>query len=93
MWEIAGKQLTSRLFVGTASYPSPNILEQSIKASATNVITVSLKRQAPMKTKHNPFWELLQRNDCFVLPNTAGCHTAKEAIPMAQLGRDIFATY
>jgi len=85
-------ELTSRLFLGTARYPSLAVLQAAIKKSETEVVTTSLRRQNPSQKGGKSFWNKLQQLDCWVLPNTAGCHTANEATTLAQMSREIFQT-
>ncbi len=89
MLKIAGKEINSRLFVGTALYPSPQIMLDSIKASEADIVTVSVRRQG---LGGENFWKQLQQLDCHWLPNTAGCHSAKEAITTAEMAREVFQT-
>lgn len=89
--KIADKTIQSRFLLGTAQYPSPQILQQAITAAATEIITVSIRRQSP-QIKTNPFWQLIKSLDCHILPNTAGCFSAKEAVFAAKIARDLFAT-
>ena len=91
-WNVYGRDLTSRFLIGSAQYPSPAILEQAVKASHAEVITVSLRRQSPDKKGGHQFWELLRNLGLTVLPNTAGCHSAKEAVALAEMSREIFST-
>ncbi|MBW0157213.1 thiazole synthase [Sedimentimonas flavescens] len=84
-----GTELSSRLFLGTAQYPSPAILAEAIRASGTEVITVSLRREGP---GGGGFRDLIAATGCRVLPNTAGCHTAREAITTAHMAREVFGT-
>lgn len=91
-WDIAGKTLSSRLFIGSALYPSPEIMCNAIEASASEVVTVSLRRQNPSENAGGQFWDIIKNTGLHILPNTAGCHSAKEAITTAQMGREIFAT-
>ena len=91
-WSVYGTELSSRLFLGTARYPSPAIVEAAIEASKTDVITVGLRRQAPSEGGGDSFWGFLKEQNCHVLPNTAGCATAKEAVTLAQMSREIFET-
>lgn len=91
MWEIEGKSFSSRLMIGSALYPSPDIMEKSIKASGSQIVTVALRRQSATNLKGgNQFWDIIKSLDVTVLPNTAGCHTAKEAITTALMAREIF---
>lgn len=79
----------SRFLLGTAGYPSPDILQQAIAASGTEIITVSLRREGAAGAA---FRELLTDLDVRILPNTAGCHTVKEAVTTAQMARELFNT-
>jgi len=91
-WTIAGQQLQSRLFIGTALYPSPDIMRQAIIASGAEVITVSLRRQAAQGHEGKAFWDYVKDLGKHLLPNTAGCRTAREAVTFAQMAREVFAT-
>jgi len=91
-WQIGGKTLNSRMFIGSALYPSPAIMEESIKASGSQVVTVSLRRQGVNKGTGEGFWKIIRELGVEVLPNTAGCHSAKEAITIAQMAREVFGT-
>jgi len=90
-WKIEGKEFDSRLMIGSALYPSPDIMEKSIIASGSQIVTVALRRQSATNLKGgNQFWDIIKNLDVTVLPNTAGCHTAKEAITTALMAREIF---
>lgn len=89
--EIYGTSLASRLFLGTAQYPSPAVLSDAIAACDTEVITVSLRRET-VAGSGDGFWQSLRSSGAHVLPNTAGCHTVQEAVTTAQMARDIFDT-
>lgn len=92
---IAGQKLDSRFFIGTALYPSPSVMQQSIVASQAQVVTVSLRRQMAAGQKGNnnqSFVEFIRGLDAHLLPNTAGCHSAKEAILTATMARELFNT-
>jgi thiazole synthase len=91
-WNIGGKILTSRMFIGSALYPSPAIMEESIKASGAQVVTVSLRRQGVNKDAGEGFWKIIRDLGIEVLPNTAGCHSAKEAVAIAMMAREVFKT-
>ena len=91
-WTLAGKELDSRLLIGSALYPSPQIMQDAIRASASQVVTVSLRRQNPKAAGGNDFWQLLKELNVELLPNTAGCHSVKEAITTAQMARELFDT-
>ena len=93
MWTIAGKTCHSHILLGTAQYPSLEILDKAIQASKTEIITVSLKKENPYEHKKNAFWESLKQFKGNILPNTAGCKSAHEAIELAQMSREIFNTH
>lgn len=84
-----GTDLRNRLLLGTAQYPSPEILRAAIAASGTEVITVSLRREG---AGGSAFRDILKDSGCRILPNTAGCHTAREAVTTAQMAREVFGT-
>lgn len=93
MWQIAGKELGSRMFLGSAQYPSPDSLRESIRRSGTEVVTFSVRRQAAGDvTAAAAFWDLIRSSGVRILPNTAGCRSSREAITTAQLARDLFDT-
>ena len=92
MWKLADKLLTSRLLIGTAQYPSLDILSQAIKNSGTEIITVSLHRQSPQQKGGETFWNTIKELNCHLLPNTAGCRDANSAIMTAEMAREIFQT-
>jgi len=84
--------LNSRLLLGTARYPSPAILAQAIRAAKTQIVTVSLRREAGGSRGGESFWTLIRESGARVLPNTAGCRTVKEAVTTAQMAREVFGT-
>jgi thiazole synthase len=92
MSSFYGIELTSRLLLGTARYPSPAVLLEAIKASGAEVVTVSLRREAGSGRSGQAFWSLIRETGLHVLPNTAGCHTAKEAVTTAHMARELFDT-
>ena len=85
-------KLDSRLLLGTARYPSPAILAQAIHAAKTQIVTVSLRREAGGSRAGESFWALIRESGARVLPNTAGCRTVKEAVTTAQMAREVFGT-
>jgi thiazole synthase len=87
-----GVDLGSRLLLGTARYPSPKVLAESIKATAAEVVTVSLRREAGPDRDGQSFWSIIRSLGVRVLPNTAGCHTVKEAVTTAHMARELFDT-
>lgn len=92
MAEFYGVEVKSRLFLGTSLYPSPDIMIAAIKASGTDVVTVSLRRESAEARAGQGFWKLIQDLGVRVLPNTAGCHTVKEAVTTAHMAREVFGT-
>jgi thiazole synthase len=91
-WEIGGKTLNSRLLIGSALYPSPANMEEAIKESQAQIVTVALRRQSAGEGGGNNFWNIIKELNIHVLPNTAGCHSAKEAITTAHMAREVFNT-
>lgn len=92
-WSVYGQTLQSRLFIGTALYPSPEVMLAAIRASKAEVITVSLRRQtASDKNSGQQFWEMVESLNCHLLPNTAGCYSTKEAVKTAHMARELFET-
>lgn len=91
-WTLYGKKLSSRFLIGTALYSSPQVMSDAIKASGAQIVTVSLRRQNPREGGGNTIWDFIKQLNCELLPNTAGCRTAKEAVALAQMSREIFGT-
>jgi thiazole synthase len=93
-FQIAGVELKSRFFLGTASYPSPRVLQEAIAASGAEVVTVGLKRQmaAGGASAQNDFYKMIRDSGARLLPNTAGCRSAREAITLSQMARELFGT-
>lgn len=92
--DIYGTTVASRLMLGTAQYPSPAILQAAVRASGALIVTVSLRREqmAASAPSGQGFWNLVRDLGVLVLPNTAGCHTAKEAVTTARMAREVFGT-
>ena len=91
-WSVYGVDLTSRLFLGTARYPSLQVMADAAKAAKTEVLTVGLRRQSPGQLAGEAFWDHVASLGCRILPNTAGCHSTKEVVTLAQMSREIFET-
>ena len=89
---LYGQKIGNRLLLGTAQYPSLQILQQAISASHTEIVTVSLRRESAQERAGQKFWQALQSLSVRVLPNTAGCHTVKEAVTTAHMAREVFGT-
>lgn len=89
---VYGTALGSRLLLGTAQYPSPKVLADAIRAAGAEVVTVSLRRESSSARAGQDFWALIRNLGVRVLPNTAGCHTAREAVTTARMAREVFGT-
>ncbi|WP_274570984.1 thiazole synthase [Neisseria leonii] len=83
----------SRLLLGTAAYPSPDILRGAVDAAKPAMITVSLRRAGAVREADGrEFWQLLQAMGRPILPNTAGCLSVQEAVATAHMAREVFET-
>jgi thiazole synthase len=94
---IAGRTMRSRLLLGTGGFPSLELLAQAIAASGCELVTVALRRLGPIapgaeRDRGASLLDVLVRSGVQVLPNTAGCHTARDAVITARLAREAFAT-
>ncbi len=90
---LYGVRISSRLLLGTSLYPSPDILRRSVEASLAGVLTVSLRRESSRDANSGQrFWQMVKSFGVNILPNTAGCHTPREAITTAQMARELFET-
>ncbi len=87
-----GVEVASRLLLGTALYPSPQIMTDAARAANAGIVTVSLRREQARGKSGERFLDLIRALPVHVLPNTAGCRTAKEAITTAQMARELFDT-
>jgi len=85
---IAGKTFSSRLIVGTGKYSSPAVMVRAHEASGADMITVAVRRVNLDRTKES-LLDFIDPAKYFLLPNTAGCYTADEAIRTARLGREV----
>ncbi|HWF56326.1 MAG TPA: thiazole synthase [Solirubrobacteraceae bacterium] len=90
MFEIAGRALRSRLVLGTGGFTSHELLRRALKESRAELCTVALRRLDP--AARGSILDVLRDADVEVLPNTAGCFTARDAILTAQLAREAFET-
>jgi len=92
--EIAGRALGSRLLLGTGGFPSLSLLGEAIRASGSELVTVALRRiEAGRDPKQRgSLIDVLAEEGVQVLPNTAGCFTARDAVLTAKLAREAFET-
>jgi thiazole synthase len=90
--KIANQLFRSRLIVGTARYPDPMTRTQAIAASEAHIVTLSMRRINYVDKEGGSLLRDLKCENYFLLPNTAGCFTAKEAILTAQLAREALDT-
>lgn len=86
---IAGKTFTSRLMTGTGKYRNISEMQQSVLASGCEIVTVAVRRVQTNAPGHEGLAEALDWSKIWMLPNTAGCQTAEEAIRVARLGREM----
>ena len=94
-WQIGDVNLHSRLLLGSAGYPSPQTLGEAMAAAATEVVTVGLKRSLGAAGDNGFVAHALQQaraQGAHLLPNTAGCRTAREAINLACMARELYDT-
>jgi thiazole synthase len=92
MLQLYETRVSSRLLLGTARYPSPAVLAEAVRASRTEIVTVSLRRESGAERSGQAFWSLVRDLGVRVLPNTAGCHSVKEAVTTAHMAREVFGT-
>lgn len=91
---LYGTRFASRLLLGTASYPSPQVLEEAVRRAEPSMLTVSLRRQSAAhgETGGQSFQKLLSQLKIPLLPNTAGCHSPEEVFTTAMMAREVFGT-
>src|SRR5437868_13564694 len=88
-FRIADKTFSSRLIVGTGKYSSPSVMVQAHEASGAEMVTVAVRRVNISDRSKESLLDYLDTSKYFLLPNTAGCYTADEAIRAARLGREV----
>ena len=97
-WRVYGHTLASRFLIGSAGYPSPAVLARAVEASGAQVVTVGLRRELAGDATRHPgdsialLRALCDRSSARLLPNTAGCRSAREAVLLAQMARELFDT-
>jgi thiazole synthase len=95
---IAGREFDSRLLLGTCGFPSLDLLAEAIAVSGSELVTVALRRVEASSANgsgaggHRSLLEVLHAAGVQLLPNTAGCHTARDAVITARLAREAFET-
>jgi thiazole synthase len=90
---ISGKEFKSRLILGTSRYPNTQVMLDALEESRTEMITVSIRRlNFNNGNGHENILNFIDTKKYFVLPNTAGCYTAKDAVLTAQLAREALNT-
>src|ERR671937_6379 len=85
---ISGKAFASRLIVGTGKYSSPSVMVRAHEASGADMITVAVRRVNISDRSKESLLDYIDTSKYFLLPNTAGCYTAEEAVRTARLGRE-----
>lgn len=83
---IAGRSFASRLMVGTGKYSAFPMMQEALAASGTEIVTVAVRR-VNLEEREESLLAYLDLDQYFLLPNTAGCHTAEEAVRTARLAR------
>lgn len=89
---LYGEDIPSRMLIGTALYPSPSIMADAVAASHAGIVTVSLRREQARGRNGERFLDLVRGLGVRLLPNTAGCRTAKDAITTAHMARELLDT-
>jgi thiazole synthase len=91
-WTLGNLTLHSRLLLGSSRYPSMQVMLDSLDASGTELVTVALRRVRAGEDGGEDLYAQLKQHNLNILPNTAGCYTAKEAVLTAELGREALET-
>lgn len=86
---VGGRTLTSRLIVGTGKYESFDLMQRALDASGAQVITVAVRRERLYNDQGQSLLDYIDTGRYTILPNTAGCFTAEDAVRVARLGREI----
>lgn len=89
---IGNYTFSSRLLVGTSRYPNPEVMLEALEATGTELVTVAIRRVNVENPAPESHLDLLRRGGYQVLPNTAGCYTAREAVLVARLAREALDT-
>ena len=86
---IAGRSFDSRLLIGTGKYPSMELMKEALDASQSEVITVAVRRERLFNEQGKSLLEYIDLKRYTILPNTAGCFTAEDAVRVSRLGREL----
>src|SRR5689334_20868340 len=86
---IAGREFSSRLLIGTGKYPSNQVMQAAHEASGADVVTVAVRRVNISDRSKESLLDYIDTKRYFLLPNTAACYTAEDAIRTARLGREV----
>jgi len=89
---LYGETFNSRMLLGTALYPSPQLMLDAIANSRCDIVTLGIRRQDPAGNAGEQFWQAIRDTGCKLLPNTAGCKSVKEAVTTAEMSRELFET-
>ena len=97
LWRVGDIAFSSRFLLGTARYPSPAVLREAMRAAGSQIVTVGLKRQTAASGSDNGFIDMvrqaLRETGARLLPNTAGCASAREAVQLAHMAREGFTVF
>ncbi|MDD4879540.1 MAG: thiazole synthase, partial [Candidatus Omnitrophica bacterium] len=85
--KIGKKEFKSRLLVGTGKYANFDIMKKALEASGAEIVTVAIRRLDLVDPKKESLLDHIDRNKYTILPNTAGCYTADDAMRIARIGR------
>ena len=89
-FRIAEREFSSRLIIGTGGFRNLRVMAEAVEASGAEMATLALRRVDP--GSRGSIVDVLEAAGCFLLPNTAGCFTARDAVATAQLAREAFET-
>jgi thiazole synthase len=92
VFTLAGREYSSRMLLGTSRYPNPQIMLEALEASGAELITVSIRRLNLADRSAGSLLNYIDRSRYDLLPNTAGCYTARDAVLTAELAREALET-
>ncbi len=90
--KIGNRVCSSRLLIGSSGYPNFNVMLKAIEMSEANIVTVAIRRVKLNDPSNENLYSILKKKNHTILPNTAGCYTAKDAVLTAQLAREALGT-